>query len=372
MIKIITAYNHDVSNLHRLRLGKLEQYAVKHGYALEAFEIPSSFEREPSWYKISILLSELKKTDNYDYIVWVDTDTVVYNNNITLESIINPDKFLFISKDHNNINCGIFILKKNVIMLNFLEKVWNTTNKKFPQHNWWEQDAIIQLIEQDFININSYISYIPQQILNCYEGSENQNTLFMHFAGGDKALKLYQMEKYTMSFLDKISIDSNHIELIYALIICHKPNSVLELGIGSGNTTHKIIEAFKYNGIETNIDCVDNFYDWAGQIPDHIKDIKSINLIVTDEKTFIDECSKTYDFIISDADHEHTHLWTEKTIGLLNPNGILIYHDITNNTYPNLHSILDFVKSKGYRFMLFNQNSRSTERCDRGLLIIQV
>lgn len=371
MIKIITAYDHNMLDLHRLRLPKLQQYCAQHKYALEIFEIPQNFEREPSWYKISLLISELKKINNYEYIVWIDTDTIIYNKNLKIESIINSEKLLFISKDYNNINCGIFIIKKNLMMLDFLENIWNTTKKKFPQHNWWEQDAFIQLIEQNFIGINNYIKYVSPQILNCYEGFENNDTLFMHFAGGSRESKLSKMEKYVMSFLDKISIDENHIEMIYSLIICDKPSSVLEIGIGSGKTTSKIIEAFEYNNIIANIDCVDNFFDWGGQIPEHIKQIKNINLIISDEKGFIENCTKRYDFIISDADHEHTHLWVEKTIGLLNPGGLLIYHDITNKSYPNLYSVLNFVQTNKYSFMLFNKNSKTTERCDRGLLVIR-
>lgn len=172
--------------------------------------------------------------------------------------------------------------------------------------------------------------------------------------------------------LDHIKIDDNHLELIYSLVICHKPKSVLELGIGSGYTTRKIIDGFIYNNIQINLDCVDNFYDWHGNCPEHINDLKdNIRLIVSNEQDYIYQCKNYYDMIISDADHGHTDQWIDKTIGILNTNGILIYHDVTNKDFPNLYRIIEYIKLHQYRYFLFNQNSLLSERCQRGLLVIQ-
>lgn len=168
-----------------------------------------------------------------------------------------------------------------------------------------------------------------------------------------------------------VQIDNNHIELIYGLILSNKPKSCLELGIGSGLTTKKIIEAFEYNKIIPNIDCVDNFYDWSGNIPQHIKELNTINLIMSDEYSYIQSCKKKYDFIISDADHMNAHKWVKETIDLCNNNGIIIYHDVTNPIFPNLYEIILQIKKLNLRYFLFNRNSLSEERCDRGLLVIQ-
>lgn len=167
-----------------------------------------------------------------------------------------------------------------------------------------------------------------------------------------------------------IKIDNNHISLIYSLLISHKPNTCLELGIGSGATTQKIIEAFEYNNIPLNIDCVDNFYDWGGKCPEHILKIKNINIVVSTEYDFITQTNKKYDFIISDADHNNAHRWVDKMFNILNPNGIIVYHDITNNIFPNLYSIVNYVKNQKLNHILFTRNSRNDERCDRGLLVV--
>jgi predicted O-methyltransferase YrrM len=172
---------------------------------------------------------------------------------------------------------------------------------------------------------------------------------------------------------ETISIDQNHAELIYSLMICKKPKSTLEIGIGSGLITTKIINAYRYNNLPLNVDCVDNFYDWNGIIPDHIKAIDGINLISLSEEKFTYTCDKQYDFIISDADHFNAHKWIKQTCSLLNNSGILIYHDITNNMFPNLATILDYFNQNKmtYSSLLFNKSTLPIERCHRGLLIVQ-
>lgn len=170
--------------------------------------------------------------------------------------------------------------------------------------------------------------------------------------------------------LNHIAIDHNHLELIYSLVICHKPKNVLELGIGSAYTTQKILNGFQYNKINTDLDCVDNFFDWNGICPEHIsKLIPNIKLIISNEKDFVMNCTQKYDMIISDADHGNTDKWVDSTMNLLNDDGIVIYHDVTNLDFPNLNNIISYMQKYHHNFLLFNKSSLSNERCARGLLV---
>lgn len=171
-----------------------------------------------------------------------------------------------------------------------------------------------------------------------------------------------------------VRMDDNHIHLIYSLVICSKPKSILEIGIGSGSVTDQLIKANTYNEIDATITCVDNFYDWNGNPPpeyEEIKKIRNIQYIISDEQSFVKSCNTKYDFIISDADHHHAHLWIDKTFEILNTNGILIYHDITNPQFINLSKIVEYVKDNNINHMIFNQSSLKSERCERGLLVIK-
>jgi uncharacterized protein YkvS len=81
-----------------------------------------------------------------------------------------------------------------------------------------------------------------------------------------------------------VKMDDCHIELIYGLLISHKPKKVLEVGIGSSVVTNRIIEAFDYNDIEVDLTCVDNFTDWGGVPPLDLNIHK--RYIVSNEKEF--------------------------------------------------------------------------------------
>lgn len=168
----------------------------------------------------------------------------------------------------------------------------------------------------------------------------------------------------------KVIIDLNHIKLIESLIMCLKPRLILELGIGSGSVTLAISDALACNQTDfAKITCVDNFLDWGGRVPEEVQKLP-VTLIIKREKEFIETCDQKYDFIVSDADHDHSHEWAERTLGLLNPKGIIVFHDICNPDYPNLTEIVQVVDRLKYPRVIFDRSSREDERCSRGLLVV--
>lgn len=165
-----------------------------------------------------------------------------------------------------------------------------------------------------------------------------------------------------------VEIDANHIALIKALIMCQKPDSILELGVGSGKTTKAILEATEYNQKPVKYVCVDNFLDWGFKRPDWA-DSYPVPITVSSERDFIMGCKDSFDFIVSDADHDHSHEWLSQTFRLLNYGGIIVFHDITNPDYKNLWNIPDVAGKIGAQAMVFSKSSRENERCERGILI---
>jgi hypothetical protein len=49
----------------------------------------------------------------------------------------------------------------------------------------------------------------------------------------------------------------------------------------------------------------------------------------------------------------------------------LFFHDTNNPEFPNLASIVEYVRKKGYWHHEFKENTRDTERCDRGWLLVE-
>ena len=172
---------------------------------------------------------------------------------------------------------------------------------------------------------------------------------------------------------DHRAIDDCHAALIASLVACAKPQRVLELGFGPGQSCRAILKALQYNGSSFEYDLVDNWIDFGGALPDVTKsdEFKVIRFISSTEREFVYGCLDKYDFIFSDADHHNTQCWFQRVYEeMLNPGGILLYHDVTTADFPNLYELVQDCRDLGLSYRVFNKNSREGERCDRGLLAI--
>jgi predicted O-methyltransferase YrrM len=176
---------------------------------------------------------------------------------------------------------------------------------------------------------------------------------------------------------DVVKIDTAHASVLSGLVQANKPKTVLEIGIGGGQATDAILSGLEFNQQQFNYDIVDCWLDWGGNKPDGVDEKygAKCNIITSFEKDFVFSTKNTYDFIMSDGDHHNAEQWFEHVFdNLLNPGGILVYHDISlvdePGVFANLRDIYYKAKELGLRFHLFNKDSRSDERCWRGLLII--
>ena len=174
---------------------------------------------------------------------------------------------------------------------------------------------------------------------------------------------------------ETVKIDVCHALLILGLVSAHKPKRILEIGIGGGRATDEILRGIEYNQNNAEYTIVDNFCDFGGnsELVTERYGSRVKNIINSNEKDFVYSTKEEFDFIMSDADHHHTHEWFEHVFNnLLLPNGILIYHDVNvfEFGYPNLLEIYDYCKTNKLSHFLFNESSLPDERCGRGLLVI--
>ena len=191
--------------------------------------------------------------------------------------------------------------------------------------------------------------------------------------------------------MNPVQVDFCHGDLIAQLVRCHKPKKVLELGFGSGFTTRKIQSALDANeagplhpayGPPAKYTLVDNWLDWRekGQPPPDMAEFQTprTKIVNSNEHDFVFGAKETWDFIFSDADHFNAEKWFDYVFDkLLNDNGILIYHDISETAppngefwFPNLTKILHRTRERKLSHYLFNKDSLKDERCWRGLLVI--
>ena len=170
------------------------------------------------------------------------------------------------------------------------------------------------------------------------------------------------------------SIDLAHGMSIFGSLLSAKPQHILELGIGTGFITSLLLQGIEYNTVG-DLTCVDNFHDLGGNLPEEtLKRIAQSGVKVIapkGEREFILETlDNSYDFLVSDADHNHSGEWAEETFRIIKPDSFMFFHDVNNEGYPNLRNYQTLAEKLGKPYFLFKDSSRSDEECGRGLLMV--
>lgn len=166
-IKIISTYDKNYKDLFDLTSPTVIKYAKKYGYSFEYYKVPETFERPSAWFKIKTIQENIKY---FDYLLWIDVDAIIFNESYALQDFIVNDKSLYFSKDINGLNSGVMLLKSDKIVEDFFLEVWNQTEDIY--HPCWEQTPMRKLIDNNFINIQDKIQYVPQYIFNAYDYSD--------------------------------------------------------------------------------------------------------------------------------------------------------------------------------------------------------
>jgi lipopolysaccharide biosynthesis glycosyltransferase len=170
-ICVATFYTEDIESLYKLISPSYQKYCDMHGYDFVSKNISGEkYERHPVWYKINFIQELLNK---YDWVLFVDCDTLLTNSNLTIESFIKDGKDFYISKDINGINAGVILLKNSDWTKQFLKECWeidpNHAIYKEPGFAWdktqAEQRAIIVMINKFGLE---KVEFIPQKIFNAY------------------------------------------------------------------------------------------------------------------------------------------------------------------------------------------------------------
>ena len=201
MIKLISACNREPAYLEMAAICQpsIRKYCRRHSFLFAFHEITSS-DRPASWYKLKILREELEKGEA-DHYLWVDADAVIFNLNFDLEALARSGKEMYLARDNLNINCGVWLLKRSAFNLKLLDTLWNMTHCL--SHPWWEQKALIELIEADYEGLRNKIEYVPQQIFNAYDyglydqphkaGQFNKHSFVVHYPALPLAIRLREM-----------------------------------------------------------------------------------------------------------------------------------------------------------------------------------
>jgi glycosyltransferase involved in cell wall biosynthesis len=171
-----------------------------------------------------------------------------------------------------------------------------------------------------------------------------------------------------------VAVDRCHNLFLIGALLSKKPESVLELGIGTGYITLSVIHALRYNQ-KGRLTCVDDWSEWGGAEPDGIDAYRSAGAEIVapvSEREFVINCpSDSYDFLISDADTFLSGLWVDEHVRITNNNGFMFFHNTNRKAeYRNLQLIAERIKELGLFYYHFTESSRADEHCGRDWLFV--
>ena len=155
------------------------------------------------WCKMYLVLDALK-SGNYDYVMWMDSDSIIKNPNISIDSIVNKySSDIFVNIDNGDtVYCaGIFIIKNSPIGIKYIEDcIKQNTEKCLTTNNklkglWaglcYEQGVMNQLIFDKYYNnttcLPQYLVYnigIDETLKSC-----DIDTFILHLYGSKNELR---------------------------------------------------------------------------------------------------------------------------------------------------------------------------------------
>ena len=201
-IAILTLSKLQQSYTH-LSLSNKFEYAQQHNYDLIVhYSAATKDINLPVWYNLDMIEDTIKKKQ-YEWIWWIDFDSLITNKEIKLETIIaealnmttkehaqNIDMILTV--DCNGLNIGSMIFRSTPLLIPFLETVRQCIKNTLQHQQICIQDLLNMHISSELKVNNRYIR-IPQWKINaypkeilCYDEKEMswQNGMFVvHFPG---------------------------------------------------------------------------------------------------------------------------------------------------------------------------------------------
>jgi galactosyl transferase GMA12/MNN10 family len=182
-IGIVSLYDEGYKNIGCYSDINKAAYAQAHGYDLFLHHKTLDHTRPVAWSKILALQKHL---NHYDWLFWSDADSLIMNQAISLETLIDDDFDIIISKEATlgNMNTGNFLIKNSLWSKKLLKDIYAQTALIYSC--CWEQDALAYLLK---INpaLNQHIKLVHQRLINAhpYEpgGAYKEGDLLVHFYG---------------------------------------------------------------------------------------------------------------------------------------------------------------------------------------------
>jgi ADP-heptose:LPS heptosyltransferase len=178
---VVTLYNKKMKTVGAITAQALREYARARGYGFTCHtQLLDSF-RHPAWNKILAVQKALLEQRS-GWVMWVDADAMIMNQQIRLETFVPQDRDLVCSTDFNGLVSGIFLIRYCEWSLKFLETIFFLGDlTQEPDHFGpkWEQNTIKHIL-QNFKGFKDRVLLLPQREMNSDVRSFQPGDFILH------------------------------------------------------------------------------------------------------------------------------------------------------------------------------------------------
>jgi len=190
-IAIVSLYTKEIADYAIHSENSIKEYCDKQGYSFYVYRESLDKNGSPNWSKSQALLNHI---DDHDYIVWMDSDTLIFNPEKKLESIIEkaPKKFILATKDIGDncmLNSGVFFLKSHQYTKNLITKWRDFKGDKSSLYaSGGDQEILCEILRKsDGYGLNRKIFEMNE--FNTDPRLVNEDTFILHFMAYPHELK---------------------------------------------------------------------------------------------------------------------------------------------------------------------------------------
>jgi hypothetical protein len=158
-------------------------YCKRHNYDFIEHDSVYDNKYPIPWSKIHLIH---KYIDKYDYVVWMDSDLLIMNEDIKLETLISKynNYDMIIGSDWKKPNTGCWFVKNSEFSKKFLPLVFeNKYEIDCDRYGDYEQGSVINLYDKNHLDCKFHIKIANPNEINSYWFNYYPGDFILHFAG---------------------------------------------------------------------------------------------------------------------------------------------------------------------------------------------
>lgn len=201
-----TMYSPAYKELAAICLPNLSKYCERHGYGMHIIHV-----EDQKWeFKKHEEFKELAETWKADVLFYCDIDTLITNHGIKIESFLDDENSYYVTKDFNELNNGVLILKcddhgkwVNDFILGG-KKIQGHENEQNTLNYYLEELAWVKICSHPSFNSYDYSCYpeCKELIGDEYAGDWKPGNFVIHFPGLGLKDRVELMKEYSQKIIE--------------------------------------------------------------------------------------------------------------------------------------------------------------------------